>query len=265
MPAAWANTNFFGTNAVTVPPALAYSTNVTDLTPGTNYTYRYYAVNAGGSAWGAATNFTTWIDPAVNNGAGAKVVDAVKALLRGNVTQCNPTPQAYFCLDTSDKGTTGTGAWNRVISAGTQSGAFSNLVTGLTPNTLYYYRCYATNAAGYGWAEPYATFTYLGINLGNFRINTSGLNLTLDMVDGKPIAGTASNATTAFLSSSATADTSAGNITVTNVGDVTIGKIDASMIAGGTGIVKGGNVAVGAAGNAAGTVQGSLDVNALYS
>ena len=91
--------------------------------------------------------------------AGAAGPTPTTVWLCGTVTQGYPQPQAYFCLDTTDKGTTSTGAWSRVIAAGAQSGAFSNRVTGLTPNTIYTYRCYVTNAVQGAWAASAAYST----------------------------------------------------------------------------------------------------------
>ena len=45
----WAHADSFGVNVGT--PPVAYATNVTGLSPGTTYYYRYYASNAVGEAW----------------------------------------------------------------------------------------------------------------------------------------------------------------------------------------------------------------------
>jgi hypothetical protein len=182
--APWAYTNFFGTNVVTVPPSLGYSTNVSGLLAGSNYTYRYYAVNSGGASWGAAQSFTTYIEPLVTNGA-ANVVGPTKVWLQGTVTRGVPAPQAYFCLDLTDKGTASTGDWIRVIAvAGTPSGAFSNLVSGLAPNTSYSYRCYVTNAVGAAWAPTAATFSTPDRNTVFCLISNQ------DRTDGQALTGT---------------------------------------------------------------------------
>jgi len=43
------------------------------------------------------------------------------------------------------------------------NGSFSTDITGLTPNTLYYFHCYTSNAFGVGWAETSAKFATTGL------------------------------------------------------------------------------------------------------
>jgi hypothetical protein len=64
----------------------------------------------------------------------------------------------YVCLSAVTPGGTTTDSWERVISVGEQSGAFSNTVSELEADTVYYYRCYATNAFGDAWADGPADF-----------------------------------------------------------------------------------------------------------
>jgi hypothetical protein len=46
------------------------------------------------------------------------------------------------------------GNWSHSITLSTQTtGAFSSNITGLSPNTSYYYRCYAQNSSGSDWAD----------------------------------------------------------------------------------------------------------------
>jgi hypothetical protein len=54
-----------------------------------------------------------------------------------------------------------TNAWTGTNSLGSRSqGAFLTRLSGLSPGTLYYYRCYGTNAYGDGWSD-FSAFTTL--------------------------------------------------------------------------------------------------------
>jgi hypothetical protein len=59
------------------------------------------------------------------------------------------------------------GEWDFDENLGIRAtGPFSIGVTGLTPSTTYYYRCYAENSAGPSWATMSTSFTtqaFLGI------------------------------------------------------------------------------------------------------
>jgi hypothetical protein len=50
--------------------------------------------------------------------------------------------------------------WDHVASLGRRiEGPFSRVISGLTPNTTYHYRCYVQNSAGHAWADATASFT----------------------------------------------------------------------------------------------------------
>lgn len=81
------------------------------------------------------------------------------ATLRGQITGTgNAPPETTIYWGASDGGTS-TAAWTNAASLGTQSGAFSKLVSGLTPSTTYYYRARAVNVAGTAWAPATQAFT----------------------------------------------------------------------------------------------------------
>jgi hypothetical protein len=67
---------------------------------------------------------------------------------------------AWICWGQSDGGTS-TSAWEHVIAIGGVTGgvAFSNLVTGLSTNTTYFYRCYAQSASGSDWSDAAGAFS----------------------------------------------------------------------------------------------------------
>jgi hypothetical protein len=145
----WDGTNVFAGYAVGEG---AYATNMTGLIPGTTYTYRYYASNAVNEAWGAARSFIALQAPAAETPV-ATSTNWMMARLSGEVTQGVPDPAVYICLNPgSTGGTSGTGNWARVVSAGSFTGAFEQTVSGLAADTLYYGRLYVTNDVQEAWS-----------------------------------------------------------------------------------------------------------------
>jgi len=134
------------------------STNMTGLTQGTTYYYRFYAVNSEGEAWASpAAQFSTIGAPAVNNSSGATNILSASARLTGNLIAGSSADVTVY-WGTADGGTTA-GSWQHTSSLGTLSqGAFFCDIGALTSNTTYHYRCYATNTAGTAWAGSTASF-----------------------------------------------------------------------------------------------------------
>ncbi len=100
------------------------------------------------------------VPPLVEN-VGATNVTATSVLFKGNLlTLGSPTnAQIRICYGTADGGTN-VGTWGRNVMVGYRpTGLFSYGVGGLLSNTVYYYRCVASNAAGTSWASSYDLFT----------------------------------------------------------------------------------------------------------
>ncbi len=113
----------------------------------------------------------------------ASAVTKTTATLNGNITATggvNPTIRGfqYNTVEYPDKATIETGDFG--------TGAFTANITGLTPNTLYYFRSYATNSAGtsYGSWETFTTdpATY-NISIGGVDRTTDVLNQTATVED----------------------------------------------------------------------------------
>ena len=98
--------------------------------------------------------------PTVTNSTGASNIASTSARLNGEITSTggeNPTVHIYW--GTSDGGTT-PGSWAHDENLGVKgAGTFYTDISSLTASTTYYYRCYATNAAGSDWADATASFT----------------------------------------------------------------------------------------------------------
>lgn len=128
----------------------ALSTNVTGLTQGTAYYYRFYITNtAGDEAWAnSSANFVTFSAPILDNEPGAMPVSFTMATLNGNLAEVSGASviNIYWGQDTNN--------WANTNSLGSLlPGAFHAAITGLTSGTAYYYRSRGTNDYGEGWSE----------------------------------------------------------------------------------------------------------------
>ena len=132
-----------------------YTSNLTELTPGTTYYVRAYATNSVGTAYGAQLSFTTHTPPIVTTNAVNDITHS-SAICGGNVTSDGGTSiiARGVCWSTSQYPTIS----NDHTSNGNGMGIFTSNISGLTPNTTYYVRAYATNSEGTAYGEQ-KTFT----------------------------------------------------------------------------------------------------------
>ena len=173
----------------------SYSQNVTGLRNGMPYFFTALAQNSAGSIW--ATPSLTFATPALlvanltNQPASGVMTDS--AFLNGAVVATGgDTPTVSLFYGTSDGGTDPT-AWASKIDLGTQTGPYSQAISGLNSNTMYYASARAINAAGTNWAAPSVSFltpvtnnipplvsvlTYHNDNL-RHGVNTNETQLTL--------------------------------------------------------------------------------------
>jgi hypothetical protein len=81
----------------------------------------------------------------------------------GNLSSTGAAPTTvYLCWDTSDKGTASTNVWAHMVSLGVRTtGSFSNIVSGLTANATYCYRCCAVNMVGVSFSSTAISFATL--------------------------------------------------------------------------------------------------------
>jgi hypothetical protein len=134
-----------------------------DLTPNTQYYYTYAASNSAGIAWASGTNsFTTYpLTPTLVN-APPTDIGARGATANGYLLNTGLSATAV-CLYWG----TSAGALDRVANLGVAAvGAVSNVLGSLAPNTQYYYRFAASNAAGWGYAPTtngFVTAPVLGV------------------------------------------------------------------------------------------------------
>ncbi len=137
----------------------AFTSAMTSLLPNTTYYVRAYATNTAGTSYGTQVNFTTDpLAPTVTTQA-VSSISTTTATGNGNITVLGvPNPTAHgVCWNTTGTPTTADNATDE--GAASATGAFTSAMTSLLPNTTYYVRAYATNAAGtvYGADQSFTT------------------------------------------------------------------------------------------------------------
>lgn len=161
------------TNAPTAPPDLdgAFTVVLTGLSPSTTYYYRAYATNGTDHGYSNQGQFTT---PA------APTTDSTAVVTRTEVTAVTPTtatvvtgahvPVGFVLFyrgilySSSSDNPIKDAAGVTLVPAGgingiTGGGDLTTELTGLTPDTTYYLRCYTSNAQGenYGSVVTFST------------------------------------------------------------------------------------------------------------
>lgn len=138
----------------------AYTESITGLTRATQYYVRAYATNSAGTAYGTEIDFTTLaLAPTVAATTAASSITGAAASSGGNVTDDGGATVTArgVCWRTTTGPTT---ADSKTTDAGT-TGAYTSSITGLSPNTKYYVRAYATNSVNttYGAEINFTTDT----------------------------------------------------------------------------------------------------------
>ena len=158
----------------------AFTSSLTGLTPNTVYYVRAYATNASGTGYGAVVSFTT--SPTVTTTAVTNIL-ATTATSGGNVSVDGGAAITVrgVCWSTINPPTIA----DSKTTDGAGTGAFTSSLTGLTPNTVYYVRAYATNASGtgYGGVETFTTnriVTTTAVTNIDATTATSGGNVAVD-------------------------------------------------------------------------------------
>ena len=150
------NKTSYGTKSTTGE----YESNLVGLSEGTLYYVRAYAVNGAGTAYGDAVSFTT-----EQSGSYPAVITAAVSSVTETSAICGGSISSDGGSAVTAKGV----CWNTVFNptitdnhtddgSGTES--FASEITGLTPNTAYYVRAYATNSTGTAYGAQ-ASFTTL--------------------------------------------------------------------------------------------------------
>ena len=126
------------------------------LTPNTTYYARAYATNSLGTAYGAVVSFTTNDVTAVAE-LPTVITSPVTNLIQNSAT-CGGMVTADGGAPVTERGVCWSTNANPSVtgqhsSDGSGLGEFTSNIAGLTVNTTYYVRAYATNSAGTGYGE----------------------------------------------------------------------------------------------------------------
>ncbi len=125
----------------------AFTSSLTSLLSNTLYYVRAYAINTGGTSYGAQVNFTTLAEAPVVTTNAVTEMNATSATLVGTVNANNTSTTVTFEYGLTDSyGTTITADESPV--SGTSDTPVSSEITGLSPNTTYHYRVVGVNDGG---------------------------------------------------------------------------------------------------------------------
>ena len=125
----------------------AFTSNITQLAPNTLYYVRAYATNSGGTGYGNQQTFTTsQIAVPVLTTSDINTITQFTATAGGNITdeKGGSVTTRGVCWSISENPTVA----DNKTSDGSGAGSFTSSITGLSGNTKYYIRAYATNSAG---------------------------------------------------------------------------------------------------------------------
>ncbi len=163
------------------------------LLPDTMYYVRAFATNSLGTSYGNEISFNTkaLTIPILTTQTVSNITSST-AISGGDITDDGGTSilERGLCWSESPDPTTE----NECVSEGLGSGSYIALAAGLTTDTTYHIRAYATNAQGTGYGEdlsfttevlPVATVTTNAVSSISYTTATSGGNVTGD--HGSPV------------------------------------------------------------------------------
>jgi hypothetical protein len=172
----------------------AFTASIAGLTANTTYHVRAYATSTAGTSYGSELSFTTSTIAPTAASVAASSISSTAATLNGTVNANNATSVVTFDYGTSiSYGSSATATQSPV--AGTSVTSVSTPLTGLTPNTTYYFRVKAVNAGGTTYGVD-GTFTTLAIAPTAASVAASSISGTAAILNGTINANNASTTVT---------------------------------------------------------------------
>jgi hypothetical protein len=136
----------------------SFSVNISGLNYNTTYYVRAFATNSQGTFYGSQKSFITAdLTFASLTTTIATSITANSCTTGGNISDDGGTTVTSrgVCYGTSFNPTIA----NSKVTSGSGSGIFSTILTGLTPNTMYYARAFATNTKGTAYGNQISFYT----------------------------------------------------------------------------------------------------------
>ncbi len=138
----------------------SFVSNITGLSPATTYYVRAYATNAVGTTYGTERSFTTQSGVITITTTAPSSITTTTATSGGNITADGGSPVTArgICWSTSPSPSVS----NSHTTDGSGNGSFTSAIVGLTINTTYYVRAYATNLVGTSYGNEISFSTGIG-------------------------------------------------------------------------------------------------------
>jgi len=138
----------------------SWTSGTMTIVPGTTYYVRSYATNSAGTNYGTLVTYIQNVSLPQLSTTAASSITSSSASSGGNVASdgCGTVTARGICWATTQNPTTA----NSTCACGTGAGSFTGNLTGLSANTTYYVRSYATNSAGTAYGAQ-TSFTTLAV------------------------------------------------------------------------------------------------------
>lgn len=158
-PGAWDNFVDFG---IDVDPGI-YTTQLSGLESNTMYFYRTVSQNDTGLYFGELSTFTTQATtPAILDLQRVNEITSTAASLGVDVIDNGGNDPQLLIYYGDEDGGTNPAAWDNAIDFGVVStGSYQQTISGLLPETDYFYRAFVTNTGGDAWFDQVGTFQTL--------------------------------------------------------------------------------------------------------